>query len=184
MSRLQRAEISGGLAAIWADTDIDASATNTAPGTNKGDIAPDAQVPFAYYVRPLDDKWHFGLGLYVPFGVISDYEKSFQGRNHGLYSKVQVTTLQPTFSYRINDRVAVGFGPTINKIDGKLTSNPMHSLVPEAQMRIKGDDIGHGYNPGARDNGTKCLDSSPSYRSKLTYELGQTDHTKYCQEVP
>src|SRR5690606_9282072 len=45
MSRLQRAEISGGLAAIWADTDIDASAANTAPGTNKGDIAPDAQVP-------------------------------------------------------------------------------------------------------------------------------------------
>ena len=174
MSRLQRAEISGGLAAIWADTDIDASAANTAPGTNKGDIAPDAQVPFAYYVRPLDEKWHFGLGLYVPFGVISDYEKSFQGRNHGLYSKVQVTTLQPTFSYRINDRVAVGFGPTINKIDGKLTSNPMHSLVPEAQVRIKGDDIGYGYNLGVLVDVTDRLAWGLSYRSKVDYELEGT----------
>lgn len=174
MSRLQRAEISGGIAAIWPETDIDASTANTAPGTNKGDIAPDAQVPFAYYVRPLDEKWHFGLGLYVPFGVISDYEKSFQGRNHGLYSKVQVTTLQPTFSYRINDRVAVGFGPTINKIDGKLTSNPMHELVPEPQVRIKGDDIGYGYNLGVLVDVTDRLAWGLSYRSKVDYELEGT----------
>src|SRR5690554_2080090 len=175
MSRLQRAEISGGLAAIWADTDIDASAANTAPGTNKGDIAPDAQVPFAYYVRPLDEKWHFGLGLYVPFGVISDYEKSFQGRDHGLYSKVQVTTLQPTVSYRINDRVAVGFGPTINKIDGKLTSNPTASLgAPDAYVRIKGDDIGYGFNLGVLVDVTDRLAWGLSYRSKVDYELEGT----------
>src|SRR5690606_2528946 len=87
MSRLQRAEISGGIAAIWPETDIDGTEGNQTAGSNKGDIAPDAQVPFAYYVRPMNDKWHVGLGLYVPFGVISDYEKSFQGRDHGLYSK-------------------------------------------------------------------------------------------------
>ncbi|MFA5679626.1 MAG: outer membrane protein transport protein [Pseudomonas sp.] len=172
MSRLKRAEISGGIAAVWPETDIDAADSNMATGTNKGDIAPDAQVPFAYYVRPLNDKWHFGLGLYVPFGVISDYEKSFQGRDHGLYSKVQVTTLQPTFSYRINDRVAVGFGPTINKIDGKLTSNPTANLgLPDSYVRIKGDDIGYGYNLGVLVDVTERLSWGLSYRSKVDYEL-------------
>lgn len=174
MSRLKRAEISGGIAAIWPETDIDAANTNLAPGTNKGDIAPDAQVPFAYYVRPLNEKWHFGMGLYVPFGVISDYEKSFQGRNHGLYSKVQVTTLQPTFSYKVNDRVALGFGPTINKIDGKLTSRPLHAQFPDASVRIKGDDIGYGYNLGVLVDVTDRLAWGLSYRSKVEYELEGT----------
>ena len=179
MSRLKRAEISGGAAAIWPETDIEVSGTsagsNNPNNTNKGDIAPDAVVPFAYYVRPLDDKWHFGLGLYVPFGVISDYEKSFQGRDHGLYSKVQVTTLQPTVSYRINDRVAVGFGPTINKIDGKLTSNPMANLgAPDAYVRIKGDDIGYGFNAGVLVDITERLTWGLSYRSKVEYELEGT----------
>lgn len=174
MSRLERAEISGGVAAIWPETDIDAAESNQAPGTNKGDIAPDAQVPFAYYVRPLNDKWHVGLGLYVPFGVISDYEKSFQGRDHGLYSKVQVTTLQPTFSYRINDRVAVGFGPTINKIDGKLTSEPLHALGVDARVRIKGDDIAYGYNLGVLVDVTDRLAWGLSYRSKVDYKLEGT----------
>ena len=175
MSRLQRAEISGGVAAIWPETDIDTANTN---GTSKGDIAPDAQVPFAYYVRPLNDQWHVGLGLYVPFGVISDYEKSFAGRGNGLYSKVQVTTLQPTFSYRINDRVAVGFGPTINKIDGKLTSNPFAShpapAARAAKVRIKGDDIGYGYNLGVLVDVTDRLAWGLSYRSKVDYELEGT----------
>ena len=175
MSRLQRAEISGGVAAIWPETDITASADNVGTGTNKGDIAPDAVVPFAYYVRPINEKWHFGLGLYVPFGVISDYEKSFQGRNHGLYSKVQVTTLQPTVSYRINDRVAVGFGPTINKIDGKLTSNPLANAglpgAENAKARIKGDDIAYGFNLGVLVDVTDRLSWGLSYRSKVDYEL-------------
>lgn len=172
MSRLERAEISGGVTAIWPDTDIKASPDNAAPGTNKGNIAPDAQVPFAYYVRPLNENWHFGVGLYVPFGVISDYEKTFQGRDHGLYSKVQVTTLQPTLSYRINDRVSVGFGPTINKIDGKLTSNPTTSLgLPDSYVRIKGDDIGYGFNLGVLVDVTERLTWGLSYRSKVDYEL-------------
>ena len=174
MSRLERAEISGGVAAIWPETDIDADANNPVQGTNKGDIAPDAVVPFAYYVRPLNDKWHFGLGLYVPFGVISDYEKSFQGRDHGLYSKVQVTTLQPTVSYRINDRVAVGFGPTINKIDGKLTSNPLALLGNETHVRIKGDDIGYGFNAGVLVDVTDRLAWGLTYHSKVDYKLEGT----------
>ena len=172
MSRLNRAEVSVGAAAIWPETDIEVSSSNDFNYTNKGDIAPDAIVPFAYYVRPLNEKWHFGLGLYVPFGVISDYEKSFQGRDHGLYSKVQVTTLQPTVSYRLNDRVAVGFGPTINKIDGKLTSNPTANLgLPDSYVRIKGDDIGYGYNLGILVDVTQRLSWGLSYRSKVDYEL-------------
>lgn len=171
MSRLQRAEVSGGFAAIKASTDIDNASGGVPGGTNRGDIAPEAAVPFGYYVRPLNENWHFGLGFYVPFGVISDYEKSSQGRDLGLYSKVQVMTLQPTLSYRINDRVAVGFGPTINKIEGKLTSEPLSSVGFDGTVNIKGDDIGYGFNIGLLVDVTDRLAWGLTYHSKVEYEL-------------
>ncbi len=170
MSRLERAEASVGVAAIKANTKI-SNVDSSVTGTNKGDIAPEAAVPFGYYVRPLNDKWHFGLGVYVPFGVISDYESTSQGRHHGLYSKVQVMTVQPTLSYQINDRVAIGFGPTINKIDGKLTSNPIAALDSPAEVNIKGDDIGYGFNAGILVDVTERLAWGFTYHSKVEYEL-------------
>lgn len=189
MSRLERAEISGGFAAIKASTDID-NASGVFPGTNDGDIAPNAAVPFGYYVRPLNDSWHFGVGFYVPFGVISDYEKSFQGRTHGLYSKVQVMTLQPTLSYKINDRVAIGFGPTINKIDGKLTNRVPYAaqglpLPGEMDVNIKGDDIGYGFNAGILVDVTDRLAWGFTYHSKVDYELeGRTRFVSPSPMVP
>lgn len=180
MSRLERAQISGGVAAVLPKTDITASASNPTAGTNKGDIAPNTGVPFAYYVRPLNDDWHVGFGVYVPFGLVSDYERTFQGRDHGLYSKVQVITAQPTISYKINDQVSVGFGPTISRINGKLTSNPLAAAGSDAKVSIKGDDIGYGYNIGVLADVTDRLTWGLTYHSKVDYTLkGHTSFSSF-----
>lgn len=173
MSKLKRTEVSAGVAYVKPSTDIDNVRTGVA-GSSDGDIAPNSLVPFGFMVTPLNEDWHFGLGLYVPFGVISDNEKSFQGRYHGQYSKVQVTTLQPTLSYRIAPNLSVGFGPTLNKIDGKLTStlatNPL-SGAGDTSVRIKGDDTAVGYTLGALWDIDQNLSWGLTYRSKVDYKL-------------
>ena len=95
MARIKREQVSGGIALIHAKTDID-HASGSASGSNDGDMVPFIGAPMGYYVKPLDDNWSFGLGLYVPFGLVTDYERSFQGRYHGDRSEVRVITLQPT----------------------------------------------------------------------------------------
>lgn len=174
MSKLKHNEISGGFAYVAPSTDIDHVQSGVA-GTSKGDIAPRATVPFAYLVTPINEDWHFGLGLYVPFAVISDNEKSFQGRAQGLYSKVQVTTLQPTISYRISPSVSVGFGPTINKIDGKLTSlintSTFFAGNTDTKVNVEGDDIGYGFNAGVLVDLSERTTWGLSYRSKVEYKL-------------
>src|SRR5690554_4623176 len=134
MSRLKREEVSFGMAALHAKTDISDASASSPPidalggarasftGSNDGDMVPFAAVPMGYYVKPIDEKWAVGVGLYVPFGVIADYESGFQGRYHGDYSEVQVITVQPTVSYRVNEKLSLGFGPTINRISGELQS--------------------------------------------------------------
>lgn len=174
LSKLEGKQVSGGFAMVKANVEISRVDTN-APGTSKGDMVPLASVPFAFFAMPIDEKWNFGLGMYVPFGLISDYEKSFQGSSHGQYSKVAVMTLQPTLSYKITDRVAVGFGPTLNKIDGKLTNTlQTRSLSPTGQdtlINIKGDDTALGYNIGLMVDLSEQTTWGITYHSKVDYTL-------------
>lgn len=164
MARLKREQVSAGIALIHAKTDID-NASGSTRGSNDGDMVPFIGAPMGYYVKPLDDNWSFGLGLYVPFGLVTDYERNFQGRYHGDRSEVRVITLQPTLSYRVNEQLSIGFGPTINRIDGELTS-AVNNPIPGAgdgKVEIKGDDTALGYNLGV------LFELSPQTRFGLTY---------------
>ncbi|WLG97188.1 outer membrane protein transport protein [Pseudomonas sp. Z1-14] len=176
MSRLKREQVTGGFAVIDASTDIN-DASGTRSGTNDGDMVPFTGVPMGYYVKPIDDKWAFGLGVYAPFGLITDYENSFQGRNFGSKSEVKVVTFQPTISYAFNDKVSIGFGPTINRISGSLESALTTPFSPnDGNVKIKGDDIGYGYNIGLMVQATDSTRVGLTYHSKVKYKLeGHTE---------
>jgi len=170
LSKLERPEVVGGFGLVKANVDIDDASAET----HKGDMVPLTPVPFAYYASPIDEKFSWGLGLYVPYALISDYEKSFGGRFKGQYSKVEVVTLQPTLSYQINDRVSVGFGPTINKIKGKLVNkldNRAALGTGETKVGIKGDDVAYGFNVGLMVDVTDSLTWGLTYHSKVDYTL-------------
>lgn len=173
MSRIKRQEVTGGIAAIDASSDIK-DAQGAHPGTNKGDMVPFTAVPMGYYVKPIDDHWAFGLGVYAPFGLITDYENGFQGAGFGSKSEVKVVTFQPTVSYAFNDKVSIGFGPTINRIGGTLESDV--PLFGNTHVKIKGDDVALGYNFGVLVQATDTTRVGLTYHSKVKYKIeGHTD---------
>lgn len=174
MSRLKREQVTGGIALLDAHTDIsDVSASH--PGSSKGDMVPFIGVPMGYYVKPIDDHWTFGLGMYAPFGLVTDYESGFAGRYFGSKSDVKVMTLQPTVSYAFNDQVSIGFGPTINRITGALESalsvTPAAANIPDGKVKIKGDDVALGYNVGILVQATDSTRVGLTYHSKVKYKL-------------
>jgi long-chain fatty acid transport protein len=173
MSRLKREQVSVGAAAIIAKTDID-NGSSTYGGSNDGDMVPVVGVPMGYYVKPIDDHWAFGVGVYVPFGLVTDYESGFAGRYFADKSHVQVVTFQPTISYAFNDKVSIGFGPTINRIDGELTSralNPVTGPVNDGKVKVKGDDTALGFNVGILVQATDSTRLGATYHSKVKYKL-------------
>jgi long-chain fatty acid transport protein len=173
-------QVSGGLALIKARTDIDnASATNSGSGTgryngsNDGDMVPLTAIPFGYYVKPLDENWHFGFGVYAPFGMATEYENDYQGRRFADKSDVTTVAFQPTLSYKFNDQWSVGGGVSANYITGTLSStvNPLPGLTSDGHFEVKGDDWGYGYNLGAMFQATAATRIGLSYRSKVDYSL-------------
>ena len=180
MSRLTREQVTGGVAFLDAKTDISDASSSPNGGSNKGDMVPFTSVPMGFYVKPIDDHWAFGLGVYVPFGLITDYENGFAGRYFGSKSEVQVITFQPTVSYKFNDVVSIGFGPTINRIDGSLESNlSITQAAPDGKVKIKGDDTALGYNIGVLVQATDTTRLGMTYHSKVDYKLEGNTKVNY-----
>lgn len=172
MARLKREQVTGGAAFLDAHTDISDASSQPNGGSNDGDMVPFIAVPMGYYVKPIDEHWAFGIGVYAPFGLVTDYENGFAGRYFGSKSEVTIVTVQPTVSYAFNDKVSIGFGPTINRIDGKLESAlSLDPRAPDGQVKIKGDDTALGYNIGVMVQATDSTRLGLTYHSKVKYEL-------------
>lgn len=180
MSRLKREQVTGGVALLDAHTDISNASSSPNSGSNDGDMVPFIAVPMGYYVKPIDDHWAFGIGMYAPFGLITDYEKGFAGRYFGSNSEVKVMTLQPTVSYAFNDKVSIGFGPTINRIEGTLESNlSITQAAPDGKVKIEGDDTALGYNIGVLVQATDATRVGLTYHSKVKYKLEGSTKVNY-----
>ncbi|MFP0195026.1 OmpP1/FadL family transporter [Pseudomonas sp. PHC1] len=172
MSRLKREQVTGGVTLINAHTDISDVSSSPNGGSNDGDMVPLIGIPMGYYVKPLDEQWTVGVGVYAPFGMVTDYENGFAGRYFGTKSSVEVVTFQPTVSYAFNERISVGFGPTINRIEGALESNlSLTQAAPDGSVRVKGDDIALGFNIGVLAQLTDSTRVGLTYHSKVDYKL-------------
>jgi long-chain fatty acid transport protein len=85
-----------------------------------------------------------------------------------------VITLQPTLSYRVNEQLSVGFGPTINRIDGELTSYVPNRVSPglnDGKVKIKGNDTALGFNLGVLFEITPQSRIGMTYHSMVDYTL-------------
>lgn len=179
MSRLKREQVSVGAATLFAKSDI-SQTRSTFGGQQDGDMVPVVTVPMGYYVNPIDEHWTFGVGFYAPFGLITDYGSGFAGRYFTNKSEVKTLTFQPTVSYAFNDRVSIGFGPTINRISGELSAmvlNPISPGTNDGKLTSKGDDTALGFNAGILVQATDSTRVGMTYHSKVSYHLDNAKTT-------
>jgi long-chain fatty acid transport protein len=173
MARLKREQASVGAATLFAKSDISRT-RSTFGGQEDGDMVPTTTVPMGYYVKPIDDHWAFGVGFYVPFGLITDYGSGFAGRYYANKSEVTTLTFQPTISYAFNEKVSIGFGPTINRIGGEISGmvpNPLSPGRNDGKLKSTGDDTALGFNAGVLVQATDQTRLGLTYHSKVSYHL-------------
>lgn len=173
MSRLKREEVSVGAAMLFAKSDI-SQTSSTFGGQEDGDMVPVTTVPMGYYVKPIDEHWAFGVGFYVPFGLMTDYGSGFAGRYYANKSEVTTLTFQPTVSYAFNDKVSIGFGPTLNRISGEISGMVPNALSPgrnDGKLKSTGDDTALGFNAGILVQATDRTRLGMTYHSKVSYHL-------------
>ncbi len=135
---------------------------NTTPvsGINsEGNITPVAFVPDAYmgtslFPRLTDNNLKVGLGVNAPFGMETNYNDNWVGRNNALESKIQVIDIFPTIAYQITPKISVGASINFENIDATY-SNDIYSnigngtVVTSGNSSLTGSAWSAGYTLGA-----------------------------------
>ncbi|MEC9481971.1 MAG: TonB-dependent receptor [Halomonas sp.] len=206
MSFLDRAQVTAGATYLNVESDIEDVSSSRAidagfaggnvpsgvqvplgavPGGSEGDMVPSQTIPFGYFVQPINDHLHFGLGVYAPFGVVTDYEDNFEGRYFGTYSDVKVMTVQPTLSIKFSDQFSAGFGVTYNRIEGELESATPDFGTGEGRVNVQGDDEAWGFTFGMMYKPVESTTLGVAYRSDVDYELeGDVEYDNVASVLP
>ena len=140
-------------------------------GGNGGDAGDTAFVPNLFYAMDLNPSWSFGVGVNVPFGLATKYDRDWVGRFQGIESEVQTININPSASFKISDRASLGFGLSYQRGKIDLLSGVLTSGTTETTSTVDVDGDAWGFNIGALFDVGPATRVGVHYRSSLDYEL-------------
>lgn len=167
-------------------------------GGNGGNGSETGFAPNIYFALPISDTITAGLGINAPFGLKTEYDRTWVGRYHAVESDLKTTNINPAFSYRMNDQLALGFGIDLQYVEATLskavdfgtacisligagTCVPAGVTGPQSAdgfAQVYGTDWSWGMNAGLLYTPTDATRIGLNYRSKVSHELtGSIDYT-------
>jgi len=185
-----------GVAAIHIDGKF---VQDTTFRTFKGDV-PTAIVPdgFVNYHNP-SSKWSFGGGVYVPYGLTSEWTNDFPGRFEAKKASLQTIYIQPNVGWQINSDWSIGGGPVIGHSHIELIQAQDLSVqqlpftvggqpvtfaalgIPQrtefARATLKGDGWGYGVHVGIQGKLSPNWTFGARYLTQMTFKYDNADAT-------
>lgn len=79
-------------------------------------------VPNLYYVRPINENFIFGIGINAPFGSKTLYDKDWIGRYQATDTDLKSININPSISWKANNKLSLGAGISGQYIDTTLES--------------------------------------------------------------
>ena len=191
--------------AKFHDSGSQAAALQPLGGTG-GDAGSCAVVPNLYLGIPFTDKWSFGLGVNVPFGLKTEYDSDWLGRFQAVKSKLDTVNINPVLSWEPTKNLTVGGGVSWQRLKATLTSRVNYAgffaqgvggLVAAGQLPaaaapvligsaaglesgadVHGSDSAWGWDLGALWQASDQTRIGAHYRSKVKYTVsGSADFT-------
>lgn len=170
MSLLPENYIQAGISPLLFKSDFNPSGTNV-----QYQVLNKVATPFNFYAvwGPKSSRWKIGLGVYTPFGGLTDWGNSWGGKYVLESLDLKAIYIQPTLSIKINKVLSIGGGFVYNYGSVDLTQAiPLgNSSGQDGQAELKGTGKGYGWNAG--------IFIRPS--SKIT--IGLTHHSKVSTTI-
>ncbi|MDJ1481972.1 outer membrane protein transport protein [Cytophagaceae bacterium YF14B1] len=126
---------------------------------------------------PKEGKWKAGLAAYTPFGGQTDWGKSWSGQMALTSLELQAIYLQPTFSYKISDKLGIGAGFIINfgHVDLQRNLPVTGSAGGMGSAQLKGNGMGYGFNVGLYYQATDAFSLALTHRSTVKTTVDDGD---------
>jgi len=159
------------------------------PSGDGGDAGGWGLAPTLYYAMGLKPGVKFGLGINAPFGLKTEYDANWAGRYFAVKSDLKSVNINPTLSFKVNDRLALGVGLDAQWVSAELsnmvddsaifyraTSGVMVAPNVQSLATVKGDDWAWGYNFGLMFSPDTATRVGLNYRSRLDFKLNGDVH--------
>ncbi len=138
-------------------------------GSDVNNIVHSAVAPNASISHQINEKAFIGVGLNVPYGMITKYDEEWAGSDHGITSKVISATVTPMFAYKVTDKLSLGAGLQMQYIRARLTNSASAYGVDLEAM--EGDAFDVGYQLGAMYEFNDKTRVGIAYRSQVKHKL-------------
>lgn len=178
MTRLPGKQLSGAINLIRPSSQFSDSGTSRAagglpsPAGSGGDAGGLNVVPNAYFSWQLDPKLWLGLGISVPFGLATEYDRGWVGRFQSQKAEIKTVDINPSIAYKLNDVVSLGGGISFQQAEVSIDRSTFVGI--ETASKLKMDDNSFGFNLGAMFNLSPATRIGLAYRSSVKHDLSGT----------
>lgn len=148
------------------------SATQTSYRTNNP-VGTPFSIYGLYHFKKSLEPLSIGLAVYTPFGSTVQWEPNWIGRFALTRLSLKAIFFQPTFSYRISERLGIGAGFVLSNGSVNLQKDiPVQdSLGNYGHAELAGKAIGFGYNTGVLYHVNERFSMGLTYRSKVNMSV-------------
>ncbi|MDX2083470.1 MAG: OmpP1/FadL family transporter [Rickettsiales bacterium] len=168
------------LSASYLKLDINpqgaANSSGAVSGTEVRNAGSNSVVPAFYVAKRLNDQTTFGLAVTSPFGLKTQYDKNWQGKERAVASSITTININPSLAYKIDDQFSIGAGFQAQYYSASLTSQ--NFVGTYEQGKVKGDDWGYGFNLGAKYKVNDKLKFGIGYRSKVGHSISGSEQVQ------
>lgn len=133
--------------------------------------------PFYFYgAGQVIDDLTVGLAVFTPFGSSTSWDSEWNGRKLIQEISLSAIFIQPTVSYKINDKFGIGAGLDI--VMGSVDLTKELPTPVNGQVNLNGNSTAMGFNVGVFAKPTEKLSIGVDYRSKVNMKVENGD-TKF-----
>jgi long-chain fatty acid transport protein len=156
---------------------------------------PTAVVPHVFANYRSSGRLAYGLGVYVPYGLTSQWGDDFPGRFAAKKASLRTIYVQPNVAFQITEGWSVGVGPVIGHSSVELVqavdlsqqrtsaTGPTFGQIgiPKrtefARATLKGDAMGFGVNLGVHGRLTPKWEVGARFLSQVHFDYDDADAT-------
>lgn len=166
------------LGGVFADLDLPLKSANGAYTDNGRKYA--VPIPNMFLVHQMNEEMWFGLGITVPFGMATEYNRNSPYNFWGMNSEIKVFDFNPNVAWKVNEKFSIGAGISLQYATAQFESaapgepgNPITHGQP-TYGRVNADSFAWGANVGVMWSPAETVRFGLAYRSAVNHNAAGT----------
>ena len=125
-------------------------------------------IPAGFITHQINDSLWAGLGLTVPYGMGTEFDENWDGKDRGTESMILTFDINPNLAWKVNDKLSVGGGISLQYAKAELGFGvPLGPTA--AHANVKGDSWAWGWNVGMMFQPVETVRVGLAYRSHIAH---------------